>query len=456
MTSKQSEGAKRHDSPNSGDKPQTAAPSQNNPDIAKHLGLELVKPADDPQDGAALLEHVSSTYRTYIDLTPAQADAQALWCGMTWVHADLEVAALLSVEAPAMRCGKTEDLKITKAFARKPAIINGQVTVPMLVRLTTLERPTLLIDEADTFMGESAELRAMVNGAHCRETAQRWSLTPSDGEDWTVTVFNTYAPILMAGIGERPATIADRSVRVRLQRRIAEGDFPKWRHRRKADKDRDRDVARGLHRWTLDNRKAILAACQSVEFPERLHDRARDKWEPLLAIAAVAGGDWPARAERAAIALETGAMAGELPAGERIVTDVHRVFLAHPAKDRLTTDFLLEGLYEMGDGRWLEFGRACRPLKGSGLARLLQPYGVSPSHWRVGKMTPRGWLLKDLEPVFARYSMACAELGAESGAVCERALDTEKSPENRAFPAVVPAVPSVQGERPPPPIQEAA
>jgi Protein of unknown function (DUF3631) len=47
------------------------------------------------------------------------------------------------------------------------------------------------------------------------------------------------------------------------------------------------------------------------ELPDELDDRAQDIWEPLLAIADLAGGDWPTRARRARGAREPGL---ELPA----------------------------------------------------------------------------------------------------------------------------------------------
>ena len=56
MTSKQSEGAERHHSPNRGDKPQTAAPSQNNPDIANgtaHSAVASAAPGIGHNSGAA-------------------------------------------------------------------------------------------------------------------------------------------------------------------------------------------------------------------------------------------------------------------------------------------------------------------------------------------------------------------------------------------------------------------
>ena len=68
-----------------------------------------------------------------------------------------------------------------------------------------------------------------------------------------------------------------------------------------------------LRRETAPIRAALVtwASPETVEalrkaepsVPSELHDRATDAWEPLLAIADEAGGDWPTRARNAARAL---------------------------------------------------------------------------------------------------------------------------------------------------------
>jgi len=41
----------------------------------------------------------------------------------------------------------------------------------------------------------------------------------------------------------------------------------------------------------------------AIAVPRALNDRAADNWRPLLAIAEAAGGEWPALAHRAAVAI---------------------------------------------------------------------------------------------------------------------------------------------------------
>jgi len=57
--------------------------------------------------------------------------------------------------------------------------------------------------------------------------------------------------------------------------------------------------------FVSQNRAAIASV--EPEIPESLHDRAADIWEPLFALADLAGGDWPRKARAAAEGLATGA-----------------------------------------------------------------------------------------------------------------------------------------------------
>ena len=63
------------------------------------------------------------------------------------------------------------------------------------------------------------------------------------------------------------------------------------------------DLKRRCIRWAADNLISLRDAALDVAVPDGLNDRAADNWEPLLAIADRAGGDWPERARKAALAL---------------------------------------------------------------------------------------------------------------------------------------------------------
>ena len=61
-----------------------------------------------------------------------------------------------------------------------------------------------------------------------------------------------------------------------------------------------------------------------TRMPTSLRGRAADNWRPLLAVADLAGGEWPAKARQAAAALETGDDAEGL--GILLLRDLRELF----------------------------------------------------------------------------------------------------------------------------------
>src|SRR5205807_80312 len=92
------------------------------------------------------------------------------------------------------------------------------------------------------------------------------------------------------------------------------------------------------------------------EIPEELNDRAADIWEPLLALAELAGGEWPAKAREAAVCLSANAQERN-PIGS-LLFDIFVLFAAGKAK-RMFSRELVEGLNGMFTDRpWSELTRA--------------------------------------------------------------------------------------------------
>src|SRR5437762_7840615 len=115
--------------------------------------------------------------------------------------------------------------------------------------------------------------------------------------------------MFLAGIGAAPPTIADRSIRVRLQRQ------PRGRRQRRVSHRNLRGLRDQLTPQLMAHADAIgLAAAKGVPdsaIPSALSDRAADNWRPLLAVAALAGGTWPVRAYQAAVVLSEDSAAGD-------------------------------------------------------------------------------------------------------------------------------------------------
>ncbi len=167
----------------------------------------------------------------------------------------------------------------------------------------------------------------------------------------------------------------------------------------------DEPVAK-FRRRTAEREAAAIAAVDwtdvpiatEADVPDELNDRAADGWEPLIALAKAAGGDWPGRAWQAAIGLSSD---DESPVsvGIRLLTDIRDAF---DGEDHLTTAVLLARLHALDDAPWADwYGQ---PLSARGLAKLLDPYRVSPAQRRVHGEKARGYFRVDFLDAWARYA----------------------------------------------------
>jgi uncharacterized protein DUF3631 len=334
---------------------------------------------------ANALGDVEQFIRRYVVITDDQAVTLALWVLHTYVLDAADVTPYLLISSPEKRSGKSLLLDALEKLAHKPW---RTVTPSAAVMFRTIEKdtPTLLLDEVDTIWGAKARdddeaLRAVLNAGFRR----RGSTVPRcDGPKMRVRNFRTFCPKAFAGIPTNvPDTVVDRSIPIHMSRKRREDQVERWRD------GRVELVAEGV---------ALVAVLgeKEPELPDELSDRAQDAWEPLLAIADYAGGEWPARAARnAAVSL----MASEdeaLPLGARLLGDIRDVFIMHPSNKMGTTE-LLDHLYmieESGWGDW--FGKLITARK---LSSLLKPYGIEPHKERDW----RGYYLGDFLDAFGRY-----------------------------------------------------
>ena len=171
---------------------------------------------------------------------------------------------------------------------------------------------------------------------------------------------------VIAGIGKRPDTIEDRSVIIMLQRKAPGDSVEKYRTRR--HKPYVIALGKQLQKLVAPHAKEIGAAEPGMPFG--LNDRAEDTWEGLLAVADVAGGDWPALARAAARNL-SGEAEEDAAESQRLLSDLAAVFtvwkpgkgdefVADGMHDKLHTATILEALCKIPEAPWIEFGKASR------------------------------------------------------------------------------------------------
>ena len=87
----------------------------------------------------------------------------------------------------------------------------------------------------------------------------------------------------------------------------------------------------------------------------------------------VRSGEWPALARAAAVHFVTVAENKPLSFGERLLTDIYKVF---GDREAITTHSLLSELHDLEGSSWAEFGQARQPINARNLARILREYEV--------------------------------------------------------------------------------
>lgn len=259
-------------------------------------GKEMKWPKVDPWpervDGASLLDEIHSIIRRHIFLKSEYADTIAVWVIMTWLHSQLDIAPFLNITSATKRCGKTTLLDVINDLVKRPFAGSGRVTSAVLFRLIEAYEPTLLLDESDTFLREDCELQGIICGSQRRSMA---FVPRCVGDNHEVRRFSTWCPKALVGTGRLKDTVTDRSIIVELERRTASDPrIESWRHFiRKGGGTKA--IKRKIKRWTNDHLNEVLNSLQDVKYPKTADDRSKDSWEALLAIAKVAGGDWPDR-----------------------------------------------------------------------------------------------------------------------------------------------------------------
>jgi putative DNA primase/helicase len=296
----------------------------------------------------------------------------------------------LFISSPEKGCGKSTLLDVLSRLVPKPLGASG-ITAAALFRVIEAARPTLLLDEADTYLRDHEDLRGVLDAGHRRDGA----VIRTVGEDHEPRQFSAWAPVALAAIGRVPGTIEDRSIEIGLRRRRADELVEPLRLHRS---DGPEKLARMAARWAADHATKLVAADPAM--PAGIINRTADNWHPLLAVANLAFGAWPGRAYKAALELSVD---GEdtMSAGVLLLADLRELF----DRDRTGVLFTREILVALrGDETrpWVEWKNG-KPITERQLATLLKPYGIKPKTVRRGVETDKGYRQNWFEGAFDSY-----------------------------------------------------
>jgi len=353
----------------------------------------------DQFDGAGLLDKIANFVRRFVSLSEAQVIAVSLWVVHTHSFSAADCTPYLAVTSAEKESGKTRLLEVLQNLVPNPWF-TGRVTAAVLVRKIDKESPTLLLDEGDTAFGSEKEyaeaLRGVLNTGYQRDG--KASCCVGQGGNITFQDFSTFCPKAIAGIGELPDTVASRAIPIRLKRAKRTEDVERFR-RREVEAE-----ATSLRELTAAWTGSILDKLRDArpQLPEELTDRQQDVAEPLLAIADMAGGEWPRSARWALVELCAQARMSNQSMGEQLLADIKQILDAR-ALDGISSFDLAAALAEIETSSWSEYGKTGKPITAAKLARLLGRYDITPRPIRIGDKTPRGYMLDDFADAIERH-----------------------------------------------------
>jgi hypothetical protein len=222
--------------------------------------------------GASLLDQVADFLGDYVAYpSPASRDAVALWVGHSHAVDCFESTPRLAVISPEKGSGKTRNLEMLALLCPAPEHAFN-MSAPVLFRLIASHPVTLLVDEADTYFGPKAKdeegLRGLLNAGHRRGATALRCVGPGH----EVGRFPVFCAVALAGIGDLPDTIIDRSVVIPMKRRAPHEQVKAYRAR--TTEPLGHALRDAVAEWALLHHDELADA--EPEMPKGITDRPAD------------------------------------------------------------------------------------------------------------------------------------------------------------------------------------
>ncbi len=336
------------------------------------------------------------------------ATAHALWVVHTHAAEAFDNTPRLAFLSPEPGSGKSRALEITELLTPRPLLaVNASVAAIFREVSSEAGLPTLLLDECDAiFSGKSdtsEDLRGLLNsgyrrGAHALRASVR-------GKEVVTEKWPSFCPVALAGLNTLPDTIMTRSVVIGMKRRRHDQHVEPYR--RRVHSSEAADIYEAIAVFVSKNMSILENAWPDL--PPSIQDRDADVWEPLIAIADAAGGDWPIAARVAAERMVADAHAKPATLGIRLLADIR---LAMRDVDRISTVDLLDRLHSMDLAPWKSIKG--EPIDARFLARMLTKYEIETNNTiKLDGRAVKGYLRSHFADAWDRYLSAPAP--AEAG-----------------------------------------
>lgn len=365
----------------------TSSKDSSSQDFSPFLDIE---PWEDEVSAHEVLSALEAVIRQFAVLPEYAYRVLPLWITFTWCIDAAYTAPILALCSPEKRCGKTTMISILSLLTKRP-LPTSNITPASLYRSIEAFNPTLLIDEADTFLSKSDELRGILNSGHTRRSA---FVIRTVGDDHRPIRFNTFGAKAIAMIGKLPETLEDRSVVIKMRRKL--------KHEKVQKLERYHDegfeiLQRKLARFANDHIES-LKLIRPEALPAK-SDRMADNFEPLLAIAELAGQEWLEKAKKALLAI-AGEVLDEASIASSLLMDIREAFQIHGPK--LFSEKIMTHLTQDKEKRWATYNNG-KPITQRQIANILKNFDIHSYTIRIGHETLKGYEHRQFTDAFERY-----------------------------------------------------
>src|ERR1019366_4961970 len=275
------------------------------------------------EGGTAILNQVKAFIRRYVVATDAEITLMSVWVLHTYTFTGQVYTPYFSITSAEKQCGKSRLLEVLGFLVHRKWKCDS-ASPAALYRKIDKEKPTLLLDEADAIFKGNPEMGQAIRGVLNSGNHYLGSVTrcAGEGSNQRAVDYSTFCPKAIAGIGMLPDTVADRSIPIRLQRKMRDESVERLRERNVAPEAAA--LRKQIEEWAEQHNQTLLTTEPAL--PPELSDRQMDAIEPLLAIADEVGGGWPEHVRQAALEVFSGKSAEDQSIGVQLLADIRAVF----------------------------------------------------------------------------------------------------------------------------------
>jgi putative DNA primase/helicase len=370
--------------------------NEKNYDFQAVFGVELW---DEPVDAKAVYGDLKGWLGGFVRMLPHEVCAASLWTLHAYTIREpgqaqvCDFSPILFISSPEKSCGKSTLVELLAELTPR-TLMASNISDAAMYRLIESRRPTLFLDEIDTFFGHRNEISGVLNSG-CRQAGK---FIRMGGKNYDVPIeMRTWGAKCISGIGTIPVTVESRCLKIRLKRKLASETVLRRNIVLSNEPTVFVDLRRKMARFIVDSEDEI----QALHLPllGELDDRTQDVWSGLFRIAKFIGDEVYAEAIAAAIKLSSVENAEKSESIE-LIEDIWHLF-DDGLPDRVSSKNLCQRLCTLEDRPWATYQRGgLDPFK---LSTLLKGFGIHTRQIKEDGRNIRRYERSMFEEVFRRY-----------------------------------------------------